>query len=229
MEINIHQGNCPTLKHAQVNIVIDVIRAFTVAHYAFIHGAKEIWLARTQNEAFLLKENYPDHLLAGEVNGLPIEGFDLDNSPKTIVESNIDGKTLIQKTTNGVTAALNALDAEIVLVTGFTNAKATAEYAREICGPRQSLLINVVASHPSGDDDLACAQYISALINNEPCSASLTAERIRNSAAAEKFFDDAQPEFDKEDIGLCVKELDGTFVMQIKSKGQTPIIERVDM
>ncbi len=106
MPIAIYQGHHHSLAPADINIVIDVIRAFTVAHYAFIGGAKEILLVRTADEAFALKDTYPDYVLTGEEKGVGISGFDLDNSPKRMAGQNMTDKSLIQKTTNGVTAAL---------------------------------------------------------------------------------------------------------------------------
>jgi len=50
-----------------VVIVIDVIRAFTVAGYAFEREANELWLVRTVEETRLLRRQEPDVLLIGEV------------------------------------------------------------------------------------------------------------------------------------------------------------------
>ena len=58
-------------------MVVDVLRAFTTTAYAFDRGAKEIILVSTIEEAFELRERDGDYLLVGEVNGLPIDGFDL--------------------------------------------------------------------------------------------------------------------------------------------------------
>lgn len=128
MPIQIHQGNTAPPTVANITIVIDVIRAFTVAHYAFLKGVKRIILAKDVEQAFQLKMKNPDFLLAGEVNGLPIKGFDLDNSPYNMRSKNVAGKTLIQKTTNGVQATLQCLSSDHVFVTGYTNAKTTSQY-----------------------------------------------------------------------------------------------------
>jgi len=50
-----------------VVIVIDVIRSFSVAVYAFSGGAQLLWLVRSVEDAFALREREPDALLAGEV------------------------------------------------------------------------------------------------------------------------------------------------------------------
>ena len=62
-------------------VVIDVLRAFTCAAFAFAAGAKEIILVQEIAEAFALKQKMPNALLMGEVNSFPIEGFDYGNSP----------------------------------------------------------------------------------------------------------------------------------------------------
>ena len=56
MPVAIYQGHHHSLAPADINIVIDVIRAFTVAHYAFIGGAEEILLVRTADETFAPKD-----------------------------------------------------------------------------------------------------------------------------------------------------------------------------
>lgn len=229
MDVKIYQGNEHRLAASDINIVIDVIRAFTVAHYAFLNGVKEILLAGTLEEAFALKEMNPHYLLAGEVKGLPIDGFDLDNSPYRMSKQNLTERTLVQKTTNGVKATLHALDASHVFVTGFSNAKTTARFVRNICKQANSRLqINIVASHPTSEEDLACADYMKAIILGENFlhPEDITA-RIRASQAAVKFFDEAKPEFDPTDIAFCIRELNSSFVMQVNRASRIPSIERV--
>ncbi|WP_409298678.1 2-phosphosulfolactate phosphatase [Peribacillus sp. SCS-26] len=226
MCIKIFRGADPELPRADVNIVIDVIRAFTVAHYAFIRGVRGIFLARTVESAMQYKAENPGYILAGEIRGLPIDGFELDNSPVRLLKAELDGKYLIQKTTNGVAAALHARGADHVLVTGFSNARKTAEYARKLTAENQGT-INIIASHPSGDDDLACAEFMREIILGTSPEAEITAARIKNSAAAQKFVDDACPEFDPADIIICTQEEPSDFVMKVSYDRRIPMIERV--
>ncbi|CAM3773389.1 2-phosphosulfolactate phosphatase [Mesobacillus zeae] len=229
MTLAIIQGSSHKPERAEVNVVIDVIRAFTVAHHAFLMGAREIILSPTIDAAFRLKESDEDFLLAGEVEGLPIRGFDLDNSPWNLQGKNLCGKVLVQKTTNGVKAALNALAADYVFITGFSNAKVTAEYIRaNLIRSGEVSHINLIASHPTGDEDLACAEYIAGIITGDSrVDAKEAAERIQRSGPAEKFLNRSRPEFKKEDILLCLEEIDGSFIMQVNSDKGLPRIERI--
>ncbi|CEG28917.1 2-phosphosulfolactate phosphatase [Bacillus sp. B-jedd] len=227
MKITIHQGHTPDLERSDVTIVIDVIRAFTVAHYAFLRGAREIFLAATVEEAFLLQKKHPGYLLAGEINGLPIHGFEFDNSPAKMAKANVRGRTLVKKTTNGVRATLHALNAGAVFVTGFSNAKMTAECIRKLYS--HDSIVNLVASHPDGDDDLACAEYIKEiLLGKEALSKEAAVKRIKGSGVARKFYDENQPEFNVEDIEFCTKEISGDFIMFVDSSEKIPRIVRVN-
>jgi 2-phosphosulfolactate phosphatase len=62
-------------------VVVDVLRAFTTAAIAFARDVEEILLVSTVEEAFELRARYPDYLLIGEVDGLPVDGFDLPKFP----------------------------------------------------------------------------------------------------------------------------------------------------
>src|SRR5215467_10690648 len=81
-----------------VVVVIDVIRAFSVAAYAFAGGARELWLVRHVEEALALRDCKPLALLAGEVNGRKIAGFDFSNSPAEIAQAQVKGRLIIQRT-----------------------------------------------------------------------------------------------------------------------------------
>ncbi|GAE36936.1 2-phosphosulfolactate phosphatase [Halalkalibacter akibai] len=224
--IKIHQGNSLKLEPSDCNIVIDVIRAFTVAHYAFLNGAKRILLVPTTDEAFSLKRKHPNFVLAGEEHGIGIQGFDFDNSPKRISKERLDNLTIVQKTTNGVQATLNSLNTKHLLVTGYSNAKSTASFVKKVIKGRSST-INIIASHPTGDDDLACAEYIKALILEQNIPANIEIEkRIKQSHVCEKFYDPTNLLFNKADIALCSREHPSNFVMKLVQDSEIPTIER---
>lgn len=230
MRIEIVQGSGPFAPDAGVHVVIDVIRAFTVAQVAFMGGASEIVLARDKEQAFALREVWTDSLLAGEIGGLAVPGFDLDNSPARMAKADVAGKSIIQMTTNGVKAAVQALFAEHVFVTGFSNARQTALFVQTIEKKLKRPLVRLIASHATSDDDLACAEYMeSILTERQSFSAEAVAARIRASDVAQKFFDPARPEFDAEDIDWCAREISCSFVMRVTQRSGIPIVERVDV
>ncbi len=77
-----HYHNLETCHEATGTVVvIDVIRAFTNAAFAFSKGAKEIYPVSTVEEALLFKVQNSEALACGEVGGMPPEGFDFGNSP----------------------------------------------------------------------------------------------------------------------------------------------------
>jgi 2-phosphosulfolactate phosphatase len=231
MKLHIAQGTTTAYPAADINIVIDVIRAFTVSHIAFMRGVREIFLVNTVEEAFALKTQHAGYLLAGEIGALPIVGFDLDNSPHTFSTADLDGKSLVQKTTNGVKATLLALSAPTVFVTGLSNARKTALHVKQLASSIPNCRINIIASHPQDDDDLACAEYIQdQLVGRNSIPVEAIQNRIKNARSAKKFFDPEQPEFNEKDIAFCIREVDCDFVMQVDSNARPPrIVKQVSL
>jgi 2-phosphosulfolactate phosphatase len=227
MNIAISQGRTPPAVEADITIVIDVIRAFTVAHYAFRQGVKQIYLVETAEQAFDIKEKHPEVLLAGEERGLAIEGFDFDNSPTFIQLKDLVGKTLVQRTTNGVRATLNCLDSKHLFVTGFSNARNTATYIKDFLIKDHKENIHLIASHPSGDDDLACAEYVRSILLDKAMPVKEVVKRIKSSHAAQKFYDKNKPEFPEEDMVYCTRVLETDFVMKVNKDSDIPLVERI--
>jgi 2-phosphosulfolactate phosphatase len=114
-----------------VVIVIDVIRAFSVAAYALAGGSEELWLVRTVEEALTMRERAPHALLIGEVGGRLIHGFDCNNSPARMAAMDVRGRLLIQRTGAGTQGAVGATGATHLLVCALVNARATAAVAAE--------------------------------------------------------------------------------------------------
>ncbi len=226
-EIRILQGTEHPYPAADVNIVIDVIRAFTVAHVAFQRGVREILLVNTVDEAQALKAGNPALLLAGEIQGLGIPGFDLDNSPYRVSRAELQGRTLVQKTTNGVKATLAALAARHVFVTGFSNATATASHVRALLARDRLRTVNVIASHPRDDDDLACAEFIrDRILALGQVSADAVVARIRQSRPAAKFLVPPPNDFEPRDLDFCVHAQAGDFIMEVDRQATVPAIRK---
>lgn len=224
MKISIIQGYDTPLESADVNVVIDVIRAFTTAYIAFERGAKEILLTNSVEDALEQKKQNPSIFLAGEVEGIAIEGFDIDNSPYNMSKQNLEGKTLIQKTTNGVRATLNALDCSKLFVTGLSNAQTLAHYLKK----QKIDKLNLIASHPSSDDDVAVAEYIASIISKNPIDVDVIKQRILNAEVTQKFFDSNNDNFHSIDITeFALQESISPFVMQVAQDATIPTIKKV--
>jgi hypothetical protein len=83
--------------------VIDVLRSFTTAAYAFAAGASTIYPVETIAGAFRLLRRCRTLLTTGAVGGGdPIPGFDFGNSPLALQGANLAGRPLIQTTAAGV-------------------------------------------------------------------------------------------------------------------------------
>src|SRR5581483_3259599 len=68
-----------------IAVVIDVLRAFTCSALMFHYGVRDLALVRTPEEALAFRERDGDYLVAGEVKGIRVDGFDVGNSPADIV------------------------------------------------------------------------------------------------------------------------------------------------
>ena len=226
-EIRVLQGTDQPYPDADINVVIDVIRAFTVAHVAFSRGVREILLVNTVDEALALKSRRPDYLLAGEIKGLGIPGFDLDNSPYRVAQADLDGRTLVQKTTNGVKATLAALAARHVFVTGYSNAMNTAGHVRQLLARDRLRTVNVIASHAQDDDDLACAELIrDRILDLGQLQPQEVVERIRRSRPAAKFLVEPPGEFEPQDLDFCIQAAPSDFVMEVDPRAAVPSIRK---
>ncbi len=207
-----------------VVIVIDVLRAFTVAAYAFAGGARALWLVRTVEEAFALRELEPGALLAGEVGGRLIPGFDLNNSPARMAEAEVAGRLLIQRTGAGTQGAVNAGNAAFLLPCALVNARATALHAQRLAYENDlpiSLLPTAYTKQGPADfrplEDDVCADYLEALLRGEPEAPRVLAagiERLRTSGRLALWEQETGPDFPAADIPKVLATDSFAFAMQ---------------
>lgn len=166
-----------------VCIVIDVLRAFTTAAFAFDAGAKEIHFVSSIEEAFKRQEADPSLLLMGEIQGVTIEGFQFGNSPHQLHTGDIGGKTLVQRTTSGTQGVVGCSHAEHIFATSFVIADATVEQVRAL-NPTDVTII--ATGRNNGDEDLALAEYLKQKLLGQPVELEPLLERVRESHCAER-------------------------------------------
>lgn len=113
----------------RVAVVVDVLRATSSIVEALANGARSVLPVASIEAAVRLAQNVgrDQVLLCGERRGLPIEGFDLGNSPREFTPERVAGKTLIMTTTNGTPALLATTAARTTLVASFLNLSAVVE------------------------------------------------------------------------------------------------------
>ncbi len=106
-----------------VAVVLDVLRATTVMVQALSAGIEAIipCLEIEQAQEVAAKLGRQNVILGGERQGLPIDGFDLGNSPASYTAEVCRNKTLVMTTTNGTQAIHASLEADRVLIASFGN------------------------------------------------------------------------------------------------------------
>lgn len=113
-------------------VVIDVLRFSSAVVAALEAGASKIIPVEDIETATRLADSgkRKTKLLAGERKGLPIEGFDLFNSPSEFTARLVNGKTIIMTTSNGSRGALLASKAARTVICAIHNIGAIAEAVR---------------------------------------------------------------------------------------------------
>jgi 2-phosphosulfolactate phosphatase len=186
-----------------VAVVVDVMRAFTVAAWAFGQGAEKIVLAESLDEALALKARHPDWVALKD--GPPAPGFDTVNSPGMLRSIDLGGRTVVQKTTAGTVGALAVKDASLVLCASFVVAEATARLL--LARKSDSVTFVVTGEGGQADEDLACAQYIARRATEAGTDAAEFLRRAAESRAAAELTQGVRQGVHPDDVALCL-ELD---------------------
>ncbi|MDQ0749950.1 2-phosphosulfolactate phosphatase [Streptomyces africanus] len=208
----------------RVAVVIDVMRAFTVAAWAFSRGVERIVLAETESEALALKESHSGWLALKD--GAPAAGFDAVNSPGLLRSRDFAGRTLVQKTTAGTVGALAVADAPLVLCASFVVAGPTARFlqARGDCGP---VTFVVTGEGGRADEDLACAEYIGRCMAGGGVEADPYLRRARNSRAAADLAGGLRSGFHLDDVDLCLEIDRFSFAMVARQEESLTVLRPV--
>jgi 2-phosphosulfolactate phosphatase len=216
---------CPAAP--DVAVVLDVLRAFTTAAWAFELGVERIVLTDDLDEALRLKAHLPGALVMKD--GEPEVGFDLTNSPAQLRRrDDLAGKTIVQRTTHGTIGAVAARNAKQLYCSGFTTAAATATAIRR--SGLKDVCFVVTGDDGKADEDLACAEYIAALLDDPEASAEPTLARVGASAAAtriRRYLSEGARGFDPGDIALSMEANRFDFAMRASEEDGLLVLRRV--
>lgn len=204
-------------------LVIDVLRAFSTAAYAFSRGAKEIYLVSEVQEALDLKSKTKNAKAMGEVGRLPPEGFDFGNSPTRILEHDLTGVTLIQRTGAGTQGAVRCKNAEVMLATSFVVAQATTNYVLKL-NPNE--ITFVVTGGMGNDEDVSCAEFLEKQFTNQEVEANSFIKRVYDSRDALEHMPD-HPQFPKADLDYCSRINYFDFAMPITRKNDLLVMQAI--
>jgi len=201
-------------------VVIDVLRAFSTAAYAFAAGVNVIHLVSKVEDAFALKEEIDYSRIMGEVDGLQVDGFDYGNSPAQFDGVDLSGIPMIQRTTSGTQGVVESIHADKLFTASFCNAGATVWYIDRLSPLEVNFVITGKRPGGWGDEDQACADYIQALLSNQKVDPESFLERVRNSTPGRFFRNPDLPEYTLVDLEYCLEVNKFEFTMPVSRSGQ---------
>jgi 2-phosphosulfolactate phosphatase len=208
-------------------IVIDVIRAFTNAAYAFAGGVDKIYPVGTIDEALQLKRENHGMLACGEVGGIPPAGFDFGNSPTQVLQLDLKGCTLVQRTGAGTQGIVRSIKAEQMVAASLVVADATVKYVQQLAPDRVTFVITGKYDEGSGDEDQACAEYLEALFRGQQPDPGPFLRRVEESRDAKLFENPTRPEFPFSDIAYCTNIDRFDFAMPVTRENGRPVMRAV--
>jgi len=202
-------------------VIVDVIRAFTTAAYAFGAGARHIHLVGTVAEALAFTAAHPGALAMGEDHGRRPDGFALPNSPALAAAADLDDRVLVQRTSAGTQGVLAARSAERLWCTGLVTASATAAaVSGRGPGAPAYVITGRFADRPdrSGDDDLATAELVERARCGRPLEAAATAARVAGSDEAARTLALGPGHVHPDDITLAARVDAFDFAMEVERR-----------
>lgn len=187
-------------------VVIDVLRSFSTAAYAFGAGASVIYPVETIAEAFHLQQRIANAVTTGAIGGGdPVTGFDFGNSPTALHTARLAGRPLIQSTAAGVRGLTRFRHARTLFAGSLVFAKATAQALLELQPEEVCFVITGEWVDRDGDEDIACADYLEALLQGKNPDPARYAERVLNSDFGRRFLAGNNPNLPLSDLELCAQ------------------------
>jgi 2-phosphosulfolactate phosphatase len=209
-------------------VVIDVLRSFTTAAYAFAAGARAIYPVERAEHAIAFASQRPGALTIGAAaGGWPIPGFDLTNSPAALAGRDLSGRELIHCTAGGIQAIAAWHNAPFVFAASLVCARATVRQIRRIAPARLTLVVTGKWTDRDGDEDYACADYIEALLQDQHADPAPFEKRVRHSDFGRRFIGAPGSAHPVEDLECCATADRFDFALQVAHIGDRQVLRPV--
>lgn len=202
-----------------LTVIIDVFRAFSAECYMYEAGAAKVIAVGKVEDAFRLRKEHPEWILAGERNGIMVEGFDYGNSPAAFEHAQLSDKTVVHTTSAGVQGLTAASGADTVLAGSLVNAAATARYILAQDPAEVSLVAMGWNGVKTTEEDELCAAYIASLLRGEPLKDVEERALQLRYQEGKKFFDPLQKDvFPERDFWLSIPHDRFDHVLLVEKK-----------
>lgn len=212
-------------------VVVDVIRAFSTAAYAFGAGARHIYLVAGVEEALAFKAAHPGSIAMGEDHGLRPEGFDLPNSPVRAAAADLDGRLVVQRTSAGTQGVVAARSAKCLWCASLVCASATAAAVSAAgSGAPTYVITGWFPDRPDrpGTDDRLTAEHIEAVRTGRSPDASAVAAAVAASDEALLTLRLGADHVDPQDIAYATDVDRFAFAMEVTRDPDGLRLDRIE-
>lgn len=214
-----------------IAVIIDVFRAFTCAPLLFSLGIEKSILVSSPEEALALKAADENLMLIGEIEGIPIQGFDFGNSPGQLLRAKPSlflDKTIVQRTSSGVQGVIAALSAaEEVLLGSFNLAQATANYISAKKPEYVSLVAMGWSLREKAPEDEYCARYLAHLLGTGQYDHVAALREIIFHKSTRKFLKGDLGHFPAEDPIICLQRNVYDFVLRAERENGLAVVRKI--
>ena len=206
-------------------VVIDVLRSFTSAAVMLARGARAIYPVERIAAATALLAEMQQPLSVGAVGGGdPVPGFDFGNSPSQLMQADVAGRQVVMTTAAGVRGLQRFRQARRLYAASLVCARATAEAVRAAGADEVCFVITGEWVDRDGDEDIACADYIEALLRGADVAPDEFVQRVRRSDFGLRFSAGTWPNLPLADLDIAAQPDLFTFAMPVRREGEHLVI-----
>ena len=180
------------------------------------------------DDAFALRERWPDALIMGEVHGRRVEGFDFGNSTTAITRADLAGRRLIQRTSAGTQGVVAAAGADTILLGSFVCAAAIVRYVEQTSPALVSLVAMGMRAERPAPEDEACAELLAARLEHRPLDTTTLLHDLAHGGAGARFEEDSD-DFPRTDVEYCLALDTFAFVMRVAPRDGLLVATRHDV
>ena len=210
---------------AETVVVIDVLRSFTTSAVALARGALAVYPVQDPESGRAVRAALEPAVAVGAVaGGAPVPGFDFGNSPSALARADLSGKNVVLSTAAGVRGLHLFRGAPRLFAASLVCARATAEAIRAGGGGHVCFVVTGEWADRDGDEDVACADYLQALLGGDSPGPEAFAQRVRQSDFGQRFALGTWPDLPTADLDLVAQADLFGFAMPVHREAERLVI-----